>query len=171
MSRLRVRFTPRMAAIFAGALFAAWFGIAGAKEAASLAEDEAVEQRMASIAGELRCLVCQNESLAGSHAELAQDLRRQIREMIHEKKSDREILDFMVDRYGDFVRYRPPMNATTALLWFGPFLLLIAGAFGLFTYLRRRARNNRTDGTGELTPQEKQQAEALLRQADKQDSR
>ena len=78
-----------------------------AKEAAPLAQDEAAEKRLVEISSELRCLVCQNESLAGSNAELAQDLRREIRTMIQDGKSDGEIMNFMVSRYGDFVRYRP----------------------------------------------------------------
>jgi cytochrome c-type biogenesis protein CcmH len=87
-----------------------------AKEAAPLAQDEVAEKRLVAISSELRCLVCQNESLAGSNAELAQDLRREIRTMILDGKSDGEIMDFMVSRYGDFVRYRPPLKGTTLLL-------------------------------------------------------
>ena len=98
------------------------FNLGYSKEAAPLAQDEAVEKRMVVISEELRCLVCQNESLAASRADLAQDLRREIREQIGQGKSDAEILDFMVGRYGDFVRYRPPLKGTTLLLWFGPFL-------------------------------------------------
>ena len=109
-----------------------------AKEAAPLAEDEAVEQRLIGIADELRCLVCQNESLAGSRADLAQDLRREIRTMIRQGKTDAEILDFLVSRYGDFVRYRPPLKPTTWLLWGGPFALLVIGVGGLLVFLRRR---------------------------------
>ncbi|MDR2239618.1 MAG: cytochrome c-type biogenesis protein CcmH [Zoogloeaceae bacterium] len=131
-----------------------------AKEAAPLAEDEAVEQRMVAISEELRCLVCQNESLAGSRAELAYDLRREIREKISQGKSDKEILDFMVDRYGDFVRYRPPLKSTTLLLWFGPFLLLAAGVTGLLFYLRRRGKRV---VAANLSAEEQKQAEALLK--------
>jgi cytochrome c-type biogenesis protein CcmH len=109
-----------------------------AKEAAPLAQDEAVEKRLVDISSELRCLVCQNESLSGSRAELAYDLRREIRTMIKDGKSDKEIMDFMVDRYGDFVRYRPPLKASTLLLWFGPGLFMIVGLAGLFFYVRRR---------------------------------
>ena len=92
-------------------------GTAMAKEAAPMAADLEVEKRMVAISEELRCLVCQNESLSGSHAELAQDLRREIRTLIGQGKTDKEILDFMVARYGDFVRYRPPVKPTTWLLW------------------------------------------------------
>ena len=109
-----------------------------AKEATPLAEDEAVEQRLIGIADELRCLVCQNESLAGSRADLAEDLRREIRTMIRQGKTDAEILDFLVSRYGDFVRYRPPLKPTTWLLWGGPFALLVIGVGGLLVFLRRR---------------------------------
>ena len=109
-----------------------------AKEAVPLAQDEAVEQRMVAISSELRCLVCQNESLAASNAELAHDLRREIRSQITAGKSDGEIRDFMVSRYGDFVLYRPPLKATTLLLWFGPALFVVVGLVALVRYLRRR---------------------------------
>ena len=111
-----------------------------AKEAAPLAQDEVTEQRLVEISSELRCLVCQNESLAGSNAELAHDLRREIRGQIQAGKSDGEIMDFMVSRYGDFVRYRPPLKGSTLMLWFGPGLLLVGGIGGLIIFLRRRAR-------------------------------
>ncbi|MDT3737064.1 MAG: cytochrome c-type biogenesis protein [Denitratisoma sp.] len=131
-----------------------------AKEAAPLAQDEAVEKRMVAISEELRCLVCQNESLAASRADLAQDLRREIREQIGQGKSDKEILDFMVGRYGDFVRYRPPLKGTTLLLWFGPFLLLVAGVIGLVLYLRRRGKRV---VEASLSADEQKKAEALLK--------
>jgi cytochrome c-type biogenesis protein CcmH len=104
------------------------------------APDETSERRFNTIVTELRCLVCQNESLAASNAELAHDLRREIRDMIEVGKSDGEIMDFMVDRYGDFVRYRPPLKGTTLLLWFGPALLFAGGLGCGFVYLRRRSR-------------------------------
>ena len=109
-----------------------------AREAAPLAADEATEKRLVTISSELRCLVCQNESLAGSNAELANDLRREIRTMIRAGKSDAEITDFMVSRYGDFVLYRPPLKGTTLLLWFGPALFFAVGLVALIRYLRRR---------------------------------
>ena len=111
-----------------------------AKDAAPLAEDPAVEQRLIVISEEMRCLVCQNESLAGSRSDLAQDLRRELRELIKQGKTDAEIREFMVSRYGDFVLYRPPVKPTTWLLWLGPFLLMIAGVAVLIGYLRRRGR-------------------------------
>ena len=113
---------------------------AHASEAPPLADDPVTEKRMVAISAELRCLVCQNESLAGSRADLAMDLKREIRTLIQAGKSDTEIMDFMVSRYGDFVRYRPPLKGTTLLLWFGPALLLGIGIGGLFVFLRRRAR-------------------------------
>jgi cytochrome c-type biogenesis protein CcmH len=109
-----------------------------AKEAAPLAEDPVVEARVMDLAAELRCLVCQNQSLADSHADLAKDLRQEIREMMQQGKSDPEIVDYLVHRYGDFVLYRPPFKATTALLWAGPALLVVVGATALVTALRRR---------------------------------
>jgi len=130
---------------------------ASAKEAQPMAEDEAVEQRLIAIADELRCLVCQNESLAGSRAELAQDLRREIRSLIKQGKTDPEVLDFLVSRYGDFVRYRPPLKPTTWLLWGGPFLLLGAGLAGLGWFLRRRPHDERR-----LTPEDEARAASLL---------
>ena len=108
------------------------------KEAAPLAQDEAVEKRMVAISSELRCLVCQNESLSASNAELAHDLRREIRSQIAAGKSDGEIRDFMVSRYGDFVLYRPPLKGTTLLLWFGPALFFPFWPIQYNQYLRRR---------------------------------
>ncbi len=131
-----------------------------AREAAPLAQDEAVEKRMVVISEELRCLVCQNESLAASRADLAQDLRREIREQIGQGKSDQEILDFMVGRYGDFVRYRPPLKGTTLLLWFGPFLLLVIGVAALVIYLRRRGKRV---VEASLSIEEQRKAEELLK--------
>lgn len=132
-----------------------------AKEAAPMAADLEVEKRMVAISEELRCLVCQNESLSGSHAELAQDLRREIRTMIGQGKTDKEILDFMVARYGDFVRYRPPMKPTTWLLWGGPFVLMAGGIAALIAFLRRRAKDS---AAPVLSEEERRRAAALLDQ-------
>jgi len=142
-------------------------GILFAKDAAPLAADEAVEQRLNVIAEELRCLVCQNESLAGSRADLAQDLRREVRKQIKEGKTDAEVMDFMVSRYGDFVRYRPPVKSTTWLLWGGPFLLLFAGIAALIVYLRRRGRAVAQAGAEHLSIEEQKRAAALLAEEDK----
>lgn len=111
-----------------------------AKEAAPLAEDPAVEQRMVRITEELRCLVCQNESLAASQADLAKDLREEVRGLIRAGKSDDEVREFLVSRYGDFVLYRPQVKPITYLLWAGPFLLLLLGVVALVRFLRRRHR-------------------------------
>ncbi len=151
----------RLVAVLLGAF---WLALPlHAKEAAPLAQDEAAEKRLVAISSELRCLVCQNESLAGSQAELAQDLRREIRTMIQSGKSDGEIMDFMVSRYGDFVRYRPPLKGATLLLWFGPALLLIGGLGGLFVFLRRRSR--RIEETP-LSAEEQRRAARLLAEND-----
>jgi cytochrome c-type biogenesis protein CcmH len=137
--------------LFAGAVLA--------QAARPLAEDEAVERRLNAIAEELRCLVCQNESLAGSRADLALDLRRQIREQIKAGRSDDEILAYMTDRYGDFIRYRPPLKGTTLALWVGPFLLLAVAAGGLAWYVRRRRTRVTTPG---LSPEEEARVARLL---------
>lgn len=130
-----------------------------AKEAAPLAQDEATEKRLVAISSELRCLVCQNESLSGSNAELANDLRREIRAQIKDGKTDGEIRDFMVSRYGDFVLYRPPLKATTLLLWFGPGLLFVGGLLALIRYLRRR---NSAIKDAPLSAQEQAELDRLL---------
>ncbi len=138
-------------------------GLSMAKEAAPMAADVEIEKRMVAISEELRCLVCQNESLAGSHADLAQDLRREIRKMIAEGKSDKEILDFMVGRYGDFVRYSPPLKPSTWLLWGGPFLLLAGGIGGLVIFLRQRKASVTP---AKLSEEERHRADALLERTD-----
>ncbi len=97
------------------------------------------EQRFKKLSAELRCLVCQNQNLADSNAELAIDLRRELYSMIKAGKSDGEILDFMVARYGDFVLYRPPVKPTTYMLWVGPFILFVIGAVALVMFVRRRS--------------------------------
>ena len=107
--------------------------------AAPLAEDPALEARLKAMSQELRCLVCQNSTLADSDAPLAEDLRKEIRTQMRAGKSDQEIVDYLVARYGDFVRYRPPVNSNTALLWFGPFLLLLIGGFVLYRALKKQA--------------------------------
>ena len=114
--------------------------MAAAKDAPPASEDPVLEARMVRIAAELRCLVCQNETIAGSSADLAADLRQQVRTMLREGKSDQEIIKYMTDRYGDFVLYRPPVKGTTWLLWFGPALLLVGGLSVLVFVLRKRTR-------------------------------
>jgi cytochrome c-type biogenesis protein CcmH len=109
-----------------------------AAEAVPMAEDPVLEQRLVAISEELRCLVCQNESLAGSRSELAQDLRRELRALIRQGRSDAQIKEFMVSRYGEFVLYRPPVKPSTWLLWMGPFVLMAAAVGSLLNYVRRR---------------------------------
>lgn len=109
-----------------------------AKEAQPSAPDPVVEERLMKLAKELRCLVCQNETLADSRADLAVDLRGQIREQMKAGKSDKEIVAYLTERYGKFILYNPPIDPTTYLLWFGPFVLLLAGLFFLFRYVKQR---------------------------------
>jgi cytochrome c-type biogenesis protein CcmH len=137
-----------------------------ANDAAPLADDPVTEQRLISISEEMRCLVCQNESLAGSRSDLANDLRREIRTLIKEGKSDEQIRSFMVERYGDFVLYRPPVKPITWLLWIGPFVILLIGIGFLFSYLRRR---NASVTAKELTAEENQKIDALLNTLSKND--
>ena len=110
-----------------------------AHEAAPVGDDPAIEARMNKLADTLRCLVCQNETLAASHADLAGDLRQEIREMMKAGKSDQEIVKYLTDRYGDFVLYRPPLRSYTLLLWFGPFVFLGIGGVGWYFVLKRRS--------------------------------
>jgi cytochrome c-type biogenesis protein CcmH len=111
---------------------------AAGRQAAPLAADPVLEERMLRLSEELRCLVCQNQTIADSHAGLAEDLKQQIREQIAAGRSDAEVLDYMVERYGDFVLYRPPVKMTTVLLWAGPFLLLAIGAVTFAVVVRKR---------------------------------
>lgn len=137
------------------------FSLSVAKDAAPLAEDPVLEQRLISISEEMRCLVCQNESLAGSRSDLANDLRREIRTLIQEGKSDDQIRTFMVERYGDFVLYRPPVKPITWLLWIGPFVILVIGIVGLLSYLRRR---NLSIPSTALSKKDNEKIDALLNQ-------
>ncbi|HEX5374278.1 MAG TPA: cytochrome c-type biogenesis protein [Aquabacterium sp.] len=124
-----------------------WSGMQGvlAGEAAPLAADPALEARMMAIASELRCLVCQNQTVADSHSGLATDLRQEIRGLLQQGQTDQQVRDYMTARYGDFILYRPPVNASTALLWFGPALLAVVGLLVLWRVLRQRARMNPQD--------------------------
>jgi cytochrome c-type biogenesis protein CcmH len=137
-----------------------WVSFAvSAQNAQPLPEDPVANKRAVELAAQLRCLVCQNQSLADSNAELALDLRRQIREQIGQGKSDTEITAFMVDRYGDFVRYRPPVKASTWLLWFGPPGLLLLGMAMLVRYVRERRKRI---GQQPLDEDERREAQSLL---------
>jgi len=146
---------PRTPALLLAALLAAPLA---AKEAAPAAADPVLEKRVMALAEELRCLVCQNQTLADSNAPLAEDLRNQLREKMREGKSDREVVDFLVERYGDFVLYRPPLKATTVLLWFGPLLLLAAG----FGVLLRRVRRRRAAVESGVSEADRKRAAELL---------
>jgi cytochrome c-type biogenesis protein CcmH len=115
-----------------------WMSLALADTATPAAEDPVLEARVAAIAAELRCLVCQNQSLADSHADLAIDLKNQVRQMLRDGRDEAEIKDWMTARYGDFVLYKPPVRRTTWLLWAGPFVLLAAGGVWLARAVRRR---------------------------------
>jgi len=131
-----------------------------AKEAQPNSDDPELEKRVTNLAKELRCLVCQNETLADSQADLAEDLRREIRAQMRAGKSDKEVVEFLTARYGQFVLYRPPVQPTTYLLWFGPFVLLLGGLLILFRYIKQRR-----DAIAEqpLTAEQRRKAEALLR--------
>lgn len=132
-----------------------------AKDAAPTAADPALEKRVNDVASELRCLVCQNQTIADSHAELAVDLKNQVREMMAQGKNEQDVVDYMVQRYGDFVMYRPPIKPTTMLLWFGPLVLFLLGLTVLWLSLRKR-RQAISDAP--LSDAEHRQAEALLKE-------
>lgn len=130
-----------------------------AGQATDMAADPVLEKRMIGLAENLRCLVCQNESLASSHAELAEDLRREVREQMQKGLSDQEIIDYLVSRYGDFVLYDPPVKNYTLVLWFGPFVLLLIGGGVLIYQLRKRKS---LIAETELSDEDAQRAAALL---------
>ena len=138
-----------------------------AKDAQPASDDPALEQRLTRLSQELRCLVCQNETLADSRADLAEDLRREIREQMRAGKSDKEIIDFLTARYGQFILYKPQVTPTTYLLWFGPFVLLLAGLAVLFRYIKQRR-----DLIPEkpLTSEERRRAEELLRTSSRKET-
>ena len=139
-------------------------GAVVAKEAAPLAEDPAIEARLMTMAEELRCLVCQNQSLAASDSDFAHDVRREIRTMMKEGKTDQEIKDFLVQRFGDFILFRPPVKGETFLLWFGPLILLVIGAATLVMVLRRRNRLAATEQA--ISEEDHRRAESLLQGQD-----
>ena len=147
-----------MRKLFFGCLLALLTALALANEAKSVAANPALEKHVMAIAEELRCLVCQNQTIADSSAPLAVDLKNQVREKIEQGMSDKDILDYMVQRYGDFVLYRPPVKVTTWLLWFGPFVLLIGGI--VFLGLKLSRRRTQPDA---LPESEMQRAAELLR--------
>ncbi|HKP81978.1 MAG TPA: cytochrome c-type biogenesis protein [Pyrinomonadaceae bacterium] len=135
------------------------FAIAQVQEEERPSDDPAIEARLAKLSKELRCLQCQNQTLADSPAGLAADLRREIRAQMKAGKSDQEIVAFLTQRYGDFILYKPRVTLTTYLLWFGPFVLLLGGLYVLFRYIRQRR-----DSIPEkpLSADERRRAEELL---------
>lgn len=133
-----------------------------AGEAAPAAADPALEKRVMALSHELRCLVCQNQTIADSNADLAVDLRNQVRQKMREGASDREIIDYMTARYGDFVLYRPPVKATTLVLWFGPLLLMVWGLWALF----RRLRDRSAVPQAPLTDEERRRAARMLAESE-----
>ena len=135
------------------------FGEAVAREAPPAADDPAIEARMKKMAAELRCLVCQNQSLADSNADLAIDLRNQVRKQMLAGRSDAQIRDWLTERNGDFVLYRPPLRTSTVLLWLGPLVLLVVGVAALGLTLRRRRQHS----AAVLTEEERGRAETLLK--------
>ena len=145
-------------------VMAAALSVVQAKEAASLAEDPLVEKRLIHISEELRCLVCQNESLASSRAELANDLREEVRKLIRDNKSDTQIKEYLVTRYGDFVLYRPEVTPLTWVLWFGPFLLLVLGVVGMALYLRQRQTEKPVKE--QLSEEDRRKVQEILKSGD-----
>ena len=138
-----------------------------AQQARPMADDPVLEERLMNLSQELRCLVCQNETLAESRADLAVDLRNEIREQMKAGKTDQEIIAFLTARYGDFVLYRPPVKATTYFLWFGPFLLLLGGLFLLFRYLKQRRQ---LIIEHPLSADQRRDVEALLQTSDRENT-
>jgi len=146
------------------ALLMSLAGLCLAKEAVEIGEEPWVEARMLKLSEELRCLVCQNETLASSRAELANDLRVEVRNLVKQGKTDPEIKDYLVARYGDFVLYRPEVKPLTWLLWFGPFAVLL-GAVGMgWLYLRARKRHTARNA---LSAHDRARAEQLLNPVDR----
>ena len=127
---MRKLFVLLLGLVLAGAVLA--------KEAPTVAADPLLEKRVMALAAELRCLVCQNQTIADSHAELAIDLKNQVRDKLRQGQSEQQVLDYMVARYGDFVLFQPQVKSTTWLLWFGPFILLVLGFIALIVMLRKR---------------------------------
>jgi cytochrome c-type biogenesis protein CcmH len=153
----------KLLAVMAFAMVTALYAVQ-AKEASPLAEDPLVEKRLIHISEELRCLVCQNESLASSRAELANDLREEVRKLIRDNKSDTQIKEYLVTRYGDFVLYRPEVKPLTWVLWFGPFLLLVLGVVGMALYLRQRQTEKPLKQ--ELSEEDRRKVQEILKSGD-----
>lgn len=141
-------------------LFVFLLPLAHAGEAVPTADDPVLEKRVMALSEKLRCLVCQNQTIADSHAELAVDLRNQVREKLRQGQSEQQVLDYMVERYGDFVLFLPQVKSTTWLLWFGPFVLLALGIVMLMFKLKQRGKLIQQKPA--LTDEEHARAAALL---------
>jgi cytochrome c-type biogenesis protein CcmH len=152
-----------MSGFLAAVLLAGASAVALAQQARPMADDPALEERVMAISSDLRCLVCQNETIAASRADLAVDLRNQVREQLRAGKSESEIRDYMVARYGDFVLYKPPVKPTTYLLWLGPFVLLLLMAVWMWRTLVRR-RQEASAAAAPLSEADHERARALLDQ-------
>ena len=150
---------PRFLLALAALVLAA---AAHAADAPLTAAEPELEKQMLRISAELRCLVCQNQTIADSNADLAVDLRNQVRDMLRQGQSEQQIIDYMTARYGDFVLYRPPVKSSTFLLWFGPMVLMVAGLATLVLVLRRRSRL----GAEHFDPEEPEDTDAAQRSAD-----
>ncbi|MGE5147131.1 MAG: cytochrome c-type biogenesis protein [Candidatus Eiseniibacteriota bacterium] len=142
------------------------FGMLGAVpghavEPGEILKDPALEARARAISKSLRCLVCQNQSIDDSNADLAHDLRILVRQRLSAGDSDGEVVDYIVSRYGDFVLLKPPLNAETILLWFGPALVLAGGAAGAWLYIRRQ-RRSATAASAPLSEDERRRLDALV---------
>lgn len=148
-----------MARLVLVVLLAMLSGMAMARQAVPVAQNPELEAHMMRIAGYMRCLECQNETLAASNASLAKDLRQQIREMLAQGRSEQEIVDYMVARYGDFVLYRPPFKPVTWLLWLGPFGLLMLAVWVMIRTIRQRSG---VPSISALTPGQEREAKRLL---------
>ena len=162
--------TKRLASLFLCSLFiismfslSSFAGPRGAPKAPIVFDNPQVEKDYLELAEELRCLVCQNQNLIDSNAELADDLRREVAKMLKQGKNKQQVTDFMVDRYGDFVLYNPPVKSTTWILWGGPFVLMF---FALFIVLRKisTARKKQNPESAELSDQEKEKLKSILNQ-------
>jgi len=146
--------------------FAATLFLMAATAIAQAPKDAALEARLKTLSEELRCLVCQNQTLADSTAPLAEDLRREVRELAQQGKTDAEIKQYLVARYGDFVLYKPPVKPTTWILWFGPFAFLLGGGLLWFVVLRRRRRggsdDNQPPAASQVGSEQEERARRLL---------
>jgi cytochrome c-type biogenesis protein CcmH len=153
--------------LIAALLLSFWLGPADAVEPEEMLDDPVLEERAREISKELRCLVCQNQSIDDSNAGLARDLRVLVRERLTAGDSDEEVMSYVVDRYGDFVLLRPPVRPGTYALWFGPVLIFVVAGLGLTLFFRRRRANVVTAAPPPLTEEERTRLEALLEEENK----